>query len=161
MGSDTVRECELPVVDLREEKMKPGSEEWGRGCDVVRRALEEHGCFVALYDKVGSELWESVLGALEELFELPLETKKQETSEKLFHSYFGVEWLPLYESVAIDNALTTHGCQNFTNIMWPQGNPPFWYLPTYHFIYLYYLVITWKLAFYFVLFGYLKKWIVK
>ncbi|KAF7804041.1 putative 2-oxoglutarate-dependent dioxygenase AOP1 [Senna tora] len=133
MGSE--RECgdEVAVVEFGEENLKPGSEAWVSACGVVRRALEEHGCFIAVYDKVSTELCNSVLWALEQLFDLPLETKKQPTSEKLFHSYFGVPWLPLYESLAIDNALTNDGCQHFTRIMWPQGNHRFWYIYVYIF----------------------------
>ncbi|KAI9121045.1 hypothetical protein K1719_008078 [Acacia pycnantha] len=125
MGSDQTQRHQLAVVDLTDESMKPGSEAWVSACGVVRRALEEDGCFIALYDKVSPVLYDSVLSALDELFDLPVETKKQLTSDKPFHSYFGVSWLPLYESVAIDNVLSDDGCQKFAHIMWPQGNDRF------------------------------------
>ncbi|KAK4270675.1 hypothetical protein QN277_019453 [Acacia crassicarpa] len=125
MGSDQTQCHQLAVVDLTDESMKPGSEAWVSACGVVRRALEKDGCFIALYDKVSPVLCDSVLSALDELFDLPVETKKQLTSDKPFHSYFGVSWLPLYESVAIDNVLSDDGCQKFAHIMWPQGNDRF------------------------------------
>ena len=93
----------------------------------MRSALEDHGCFLALYDKVSPKLRHSVLSLMEELFDLPLETKRQETSDKPFHSYLGqVSKIPLYESMAIDDPLNFKGCEKFTNIIWPQGNHYFW-----------------------------------
>ncbi|MED6213913.1 hypothetical protein PIB30_098052 [Stylosanthes scabra] len=124
MGSQT--ETHLPIVDLSDENLKPGSEAWVSACKVVRTAMEDHGCFIARYNKIGEELCESVVSAVEQLFNLPLETKMQETSDKLFHNYYGqIPFLPLYESLGIDDPVNIKGCQKFTNIMWPQGNDPF------------------------------------
>ncbi|KAI9120553.1 hypothetical protein K1719_007586 [Acacia pycnantha] len=125
MGSDQTQRHQLAVVDLTDESMKPGSEAWVSACGVVRRALEEDGCFIALYDKVSPVLCDSVLSALGEVFDLPLETKKQLTSDKPLHYYLGGSWLSLYESVPICNALSDDGCQKFTHTMWPQGNDRF------------------------------------
>ncbi|KAL2320697.1 hypothetical protein Fmac_029666 [Flemingia macrophylla] len=126
MGSQT--HCELHVVDFTDEKMKPGTDAWLSACSVVRTALEEHGCFVARYDQIGKELCDSVVFALEELFSLPMEIKAQKTSDKPFHGYLGqVSWLPLYESLGIDDPLTSQGCRKFTHIMWPEGNDRFWF----------------------------------
>lgn len=125
MGSQT--QSQLPVVDFTDENMQPGSDAWLSACHVVRTALEHHGCFVARFDKLGKELCDTVVSNLEELFGLPLETKAQKTSDKLFHSYLGqVSWLPLYESLGIDDPLSVDGCQKFTSIMWPEGNSHFW-----------------------------------
>lgn len=126
MGSQTQSQ-ELHVVDFTDENMKPGTDAWLSACSVVRTALEDNGFFMARYDKVGKELCDSVVSAVEELFDLPVETKAQKTSEKLFHGYLGqVSWLPLYESVGIDDPLTLLGCQKFGHIMWPEGNHRFW-----------------------------------
>ncbi|KAJ1404164.1 Oxoglutarate/iron-dependent dioxygenase [Sesbania bispinosa] len=124
MGSQT--QSQLPVVDFTDENMKPGTDTWLSACHVVRTALEDHGCFVARFDKINKELCDSVISAMEELFSLPMETKVQNTSDKLFHGYLGqVSWLPLYESLGIDDPLTIDGCHKFTHIMWPQGNDRF------------------------------------
>ncbi|KAK7396204.1 hypothetical protein VNO78_17039 [Psophocarpus tetragonolobus] len=124
MGSQA--ESELHVVDFTDETMKPGTNAWLSACTVVRTALEDKGCFLARYDKISKELCDSVVLAMEQLFGLPLETKAQKTSNKLFHGYLGqVSWLPLYESLGIDDPLTMQGCQKFAHIMWPQGNHPF------------------------------------
>ncbi|MED6136162.1 hypothetical protein PIB30_053447 [Stylosanthes scabra] len=115
------------VVDFRDENMKPGTEVWRSACRVVRTALEEHGCFVARFDKVREELCNSVVESVKGLFSLPLETKKQKTNEKPFHGYIGsVPWLPLYESIGIDNPLSMDSLQHFAHLMWPQqGNNTF------------------------------------
>ena len=126
MGSQTP--SQLPVLDFTNENLKPGSDAWLSACHVVRTALEDHGCFIAHYDKVDEELRNSVVSAMDEVFALPVETKRQETSDKLFHGYIGqVSFLPLYESLGIDDPLTIDGCQKFTHKMWPQGNDRFWY----------------------------------
>ena len=125
MGSQS--QSQLHVVDFSEENMKPGTDAWLSAKSVVRTALEDHGCFVARYDKIGKELSDFVVLAMEQLFSLPVETKTQKTSDKLFHGYLGqYSGLPLYESTGIDNPLTIQGCQKFANIMWPEGNDPFW-----------------------------------
>lgn len=128
MGSQPPQSQIIPVVDFTDENMKPGTDTWLSACHVVRNALEDHGCFVARYDKLGKELCDSVVLAMEELFGLPVETKKQKTSDKLFHGYFGqVSWLPLFESLGIDDPLTMLGCQKFAQIMLPDhGNDRFW-----------------------------------
>lgn len=126
MGSET--QCELVVVDFSDEKMKPGSDAWVSACGAVRRGLEEDGCFIAVYDRVSGGLCNSLISAMDELFDLPLETRKQETSDKPFHGYYGpVSWLPLYESFGIDNPLSIDECHRFAHIMWPQGNDRFWH----------------------------------
>lgn len=124
MGSET--ECELGVVNFSDKNMKPGSNEWASACRVVRRGLERDGCFIALYDQASPGLCNSMISAMGQLFHLPLETKMQETSPKIFHGYYGqYSLLPLYESLGIDDPLTMGGCLKFAHIMWPQGNDRF------------------------------------
>ncbi|KAK7244476.1 hypothetical protein RIF29_39299 [Crotalaria pallida] len=124
MGSQS--QSPLHVVDFTNENMKPGTDAWLSACHVARTALEDHGCFIARYDRVSKELCDSVVSALEQLFALPLETKVQKTSDKLFRGYLGqLSWLPLYESLGVDNPLSMDGCQKFAHIMWPQGNQSF------------------------------------
>lgn len=123
MGSQAHESSQLPVVDFTDENMKPGTDAWLSACHVVRTALEHNGCFAARFDKVEKELRDAVISDLDELFGLPLETKSQKISEKLFHCYFGEGPLfALHESLAIDNPLSADGCRKFTNIMWPEGN---------------------------------------
>ena len=129
MAPQRLPDSQLPVVDFTNESLKPGTETWLSSCQVVRKALEDHGAFLALYDKLSPELCTSVTSVMEELFNLPVETKRKETTDKPLHGYYGqVSFLPLYESVSVDNPLTVEGCQKFSNIMWGKENDRFWYM---------------------------------
>ncbi|CAB4303228.1 unnamed protein product [Prunus armeniaca] len=122
-GSET--QAKVPVVDLSSD-LKPGTEGWLLACKQVKYALEEYGCFEVVYHKVPLELHNSIFSVLEDLFDLPLETKMQKTSDKPYHSYIGQRsFIPLYESLAVDNPTTLEGAQDFTRVMWPAGNDSF------------------------------------
>ncbi|KAJ1392152.1 Oxoglutarate/iron-dependent dioxygenase [Sesbania bispinosa] len=122
MGSHSQTGCDFAVVDFTDEKLKPGSQTWASTCQLIRSALEDHGFFYALCDKVSVELHNSVFTLMEQLFDLPLETKMQKTSDKPFHGYYGqISRVPLYESLGITDPLTIQGVQNFTKLMWPSG----------------------------------------
>ncbi|KAK7278944.1 hypothetical protein RJT34_23985 [Clitoria ternatea] len=124
MASET--QPHLPVIDFSNENLKPGSDTWVSGCEVVRRALEDHGGFLALYDKVSSDAVNSIYSAMENLFDLSVETKRRKTTEKPIFSYSGQRsGIPLFESVGIINPLNMEDCQKYTRIMWPQGNHHF------------------------------------
>lgn len=125
MGSLTVPE--LLVVDFNNEKLKPGSNSWSSACKNIRNALENHGCFVGLYDKISPQLHRSIFKAADELFDLPTQIKVQNVNEKPYHGYVGqIPIVPLHEGLGIDYATTLEGAQAFTNLMWPQGNHSFW-----------------------------------
>ncbi|KAK7344980.1 hypothetical protein VNO77_15299 [Canavalia gladiata] len=124
MGSQTL--SHLPVIDFTNENLKPGTESWISACKVVRSALEDQGVFLALYDKVGSETYNSVYNAMKNIFDLSVETKQRKTTEKPIFSYAGPRsGIPLYESVGIMNPLSLEDCQKYTHIMWPEGNDHF------------------------------------
>ncbi|KAL9319160.1 hypothetical protein ACSQ67_015677 [Phaseolus vulgaris] len=117
--------CEypLPVVDFSTENMKPGTDTWLAACQMVRRGFEDHGCFLANFNKVTPKLLNSLFSAMEQLFGLPLETKRRKTSDKPNHGYTGqVPTSPLFESFAIDNPSNIQDCQKFSRVMWPTGN---------------------------------------
>lgn len=121
MGSEL--QPELPVIDFSSENLKPGTSCWVSACKEVQRALEDYGCFVLVYNKLPSQLRNEVFGALEELFDLPTETKMRNKHEKPLNGYVGqIPKLPLHESMGIDNATTLEGTQTFINLMWPNGN---------------------------------------
>lgn len=126
MGSLTLPE--LVVVDFNKEEMKPNSSSWLSSCKDIRKAFENHGCFIALYNKISPQLHNSIFKAADELFDLPTHVKIQNIVEKPYHGYVGqMPIVPLHEGLGIDYATTIHGVQSFTNIMWPNGNDSFWY----------------------------------
>ncbi|CAJ2671587.1 unnamed protein product [Trifolium pratense] len=49
----------LTVIDFSNENLKPGTDKWVSVCQVVRTAFEEHGGFLALYDKINTKLYEN------------------------------------------------------------------------------------------------------
>lgn len=129
MGSETplMRTEELPVINFSGGDLKAeDGGEWRWTSKNVREALEEYGCFIAVYDRVSSELRGEIFKALKALFDLPVETKKKNKYEKPFNGYVGqLRTLPLHESLGIDDATNFHGVQSFANLMWPSGNHHF------------------------------------
>ncbi|XP_059638889.1 probable 2-oxoglutarate-dependent dioxygenase AOP1.2 [Cornus florida] len=122
MGSLT-QQPKLPVIHFCEENLKPGTNSWLSTRNKTVQALEEYGCFVAVYDGVSLELHNAIFRASKALYDLDAETKAQISSDTPSHGYVGQEPLvPLYESLGIENAKTLQGVQKFTNLMWPSGN---------------------------------------
>ncbi|XP_027166189.1 probable 2-oxoglutarate-dependent dioxygenase AOP1 [Coffea eugenioides] len=116
----------LPVIDFTKKNLDPSSSFWPSTRQAVVRALEDYGCFIALYDEVTLELNEAIFRASEELFDLPTEIKVLNTSNTPSHGYVGQEpIIPLYEGLGIENATTLDGVQKFTNLLWPNGNHSF------------------------------------
>lgn len=118
---------ELPIIDFTKENLEAGSSSWLLTSNEVRHALEGYGCFFAVYDKqVSLELNKDVFCALKELFDLPLETKVQNVSEKPhYYGYLKLPMLPLYESLGIEDPTTVEGIQRFTKGLFPAGNDHF------------------------------------
>lgn len=124
MGSETP--LKLPTIDFSMPNLKPGTTEWDLVRAQVRNALEEYGCFEALFNKVPLDIRKAIFEATEELFDLPLQTKLRNVSQKPFHGYVGqYPMVPLYESMGIDEANVYEHVQSFTNMFWPQQNPSF------------------------------------
>ncbi len=132
MGSET--HAKVPVINFSKETLKPGTNSWSLTCKEVRRAIEEYGTFLAIYDKVSEELEKAIYNAGKELFDLPIESKERNNTERTYHGYVGdVPVIPLHESTGIDNATTLEGVQKFTSLMWPNGNEKFRYKKLYVF----------------------------
>ncbi|XP_060957779.1 probable 2-oxoglutarate-dependent dioxygenase AOP1 isoform X2 [Cannabis sativa] len=119
----------LPIIDFSvEEGLKPGTPEWNTVRTQVREALEEFGCFEAKFDKIPIDIGKALLfDAIEEVFDLPLQTKQRNVSNKLFHGYVGqLPLVPLYESIPIYDSHIPENVEIFTSTLWPNnGNPTF------------------------------------
>ncbi|KAK8617613.1 hypothetical protein V6N13_080523 [Hibiscus sabdariffa] len=117
----------VPVIDFsKQDLLQSGSPEWNSVRVQVLRALEDYGCFEASINQL-LELRRAVFGAAEELFDLPLPTKKLCVSESRFRGYMGTAPPSrLHESMSIDDAHIAGNIeQHLTNILWPQGNMSF------------------------------------
>ncbi|KAJ0530499.1 putative oxoglutarate/iron-dependent dioxygenase, non-heme dioxygenase domain-containing protein [Helianthus annuus] len=123
MGSDAY--IQLPVIDFSVlDSQNPDLGVYDSIKTQVLEALQEYGCFHASIGGVSPDLQNSVYSAIENLFNLPTETKSKNTSTKMFYGYIGNSpQLPLYESMGIDDPYIPEQVQKFTNLMWPQGNP--------------------------------------
>ncbi|KAL0441585.1 UNVERIFIED_CONTAM: putative 2-oxoglutarate-dependent dioxygenase AOP1.2 [Sesamum radiatum] len=116
----------LPTIHFSGKNLEPGSTPWMSTSKDVVRALEEYGCFIAIYGKFSLEMHEAIFRASEELFDLPTDVKVQNTSDTPSHGYVGQEpIIPLYEGLGIENATTREGVEKFTNLLWPSGNDLF------------------------------------
>jgi isopenicillin N synthase-like dioxygenase len=128
MGSETP--LKLPIIDFSNLGQNPGAAEWDLVKLQVRKALEEYGCFEALFDKIPAESRKAIFGAVEELFDLPLQTKMRNASKKPYHGYVGqYPQVPLFESMGIDDANIAEEVESLTTILWPQGNQSFRFTP--------------------------------
>ncbi|KAM3699893.1 hypothetical protein ACJW31_05G059800 [Castanea mollissima] len=128
--------CRLPIIDFSIEDLKPGTSSWLSTRNKVQSALEEYGCFEAVYDKIISlELHNEIFGSAKELLDLPTEVKAKSSSYISYFGYTGEEPdRPLFQSLGINHASTLEGphsftnlTQTFTNQMWPAGNSQFCY----------------------------------
>ncbi|XP_049386568.1 probable 2-oxoglutarate-dependent dioxygenase AOP1 [Solanum stenotomum] len=116
----------IPTIDFsNHEELKPNTPLWESTKIQVFEALQEYGCFEAIY-KVPNEIKDGMFGISKEIFEFPLETKLKNFSEKPLHGYMGmIPQLPLYESLCIPDLLNPQSLETFANIFWPQGNHHF------------------------------------
>ncbi|XP_076937319.1 deoxypodophyllotoxin synthase-like [Bidens hawaiensis] len=124
MGSST--QPKLPVIDLSLKSLNLHSSSWVTKCGEVRRALEEFGCFIAVFDGVSRELRDATFLASQELFDLPTEVKALNVLSTPYNGYIGQQpMVPLYESLGIENTTTNEGVESFIKLMWPSGNQSF------------------------------------
>ncbi|KAL8235634.1 hypothetical protein R6Q59_016715 [Mikania micrantha] len=115
----------IPVIKMVD--MKQNTDLGVSACNEVRHALEEYGCFLVVCDHMmNEEVNMETFDCLKTLFDLPIETKVKNTSNKAYHGYVGqIPFLPLLESLGIENATSVHGVNSFANLMWPSGNDSF------------------------------------
>ena len=126
MGSEST--LRLPVIDFSNLDQKVHTPEWDLVRTQVLETLQEYGCFEAFFSKVPLDLRKALLGATEELFDLPLQTKLRNISKKPYHGYVGqYPMVPLYESMGIDDSNISEKVESLSNIFWPEGNPSFRY----------------------------------
>ncbi|XP_059637302.1 2-oxoglutarate-dependent dioxygenase AOP2-like [Cornus florida] len=119
MGLESV----IPVITFSDE-LKPGTTEWDSVRARVRQALQEYGCFEALFDKIPSELRKSMMGATREMLDIPMEKKTAVTSdnEPFGTGYTGKSSRASWETMGIEDVIIPENVTRFTNRLWPEGN---------------------------------------
>ncbi|WCJ43621.1 2-oxoglutarate (2OG) and Fe(II)-dependent oxygenase superfamily protein [Euphorbia peplus] len=105
----------IPVVEF------PSS--WDLAREEVRKALEKYGCFELVYNKYSIENHNSILEAANEFFNLPDEIKTKLKHNLRSHDYVISSSISSY--ACIGDAINKQECQNFTHLMWPNGNQHF------------------------------------
>ncbi|CAL0319178.1 unnamed protein product [Lupinus luteus] len=119
-------EIMIPCIDFRKGDgfgIEEGGEAWREMGHKVREACENHGCFFILSDQVSSNLRDQMFMIMKTLFNLPEEIKQKHTSPKPYRSYNGKNPItPFFESFGIDDTHLPNITEEFTNLMWPQGN---------------------------------------
>ncbi|KAK8525002.1 hypothetical protein V6N13_015996 [Hibiscus sabdariffa] len=124
MGSHSP--SKLPAIDFTKPDLKPGTHQWNLVKAQVQQALQQFGCLEVLFDKITLEIRETIFGALEELFDLPLEIKILNVSETPYYGYIGQQpKTPLFESIGFDDARLLENVEARTRTFWPQGNASF------------------------------------
>lgn len=131
-GNNPMTTMTVPCLVFSE--VEEGSDEWKAMSRKVTEACETHGCFVLLHNRASLiRLQEEMLTAMKALFDLPEETKMKHTSPKPYRSYHAnCPIIPLLQSFGVDDAPQPLTAQAFTHLMWPQGNPTFWYIFFFH-----------------------------
>lgn len=126
MGSST--DFQLPIIDLSDdEDLQPGTEKWLSTCQMVKNALESYSCFYVMSNKIPLQLQNLIFTLMKHVFDLPLETKKQCSSEYGNYGYLeSSPKRPLYESWVIDHPSIKEAWEKFTKLMWPDGYDHFW-----------------------------------
>ncbi|CAN8259219.1 unnamed protein product [Cochlearia groenlandica] len=114
----------LPVIDFTSRELIRGTREWDSVRARVQKTLVEYGSFEVLFNGVSIEQRMSILKALEEIFDLPLETKLSTKSEKgMYDGYLTT--MPLYESMGFYGIENPKVVDNLTLKLWPPGNNTF------------------------------------
>ncbi|XP_030549995.2 probable 2-oxoglutarate-dependent dioxygenase AOP1 [Rhodamnia argentea] len=126
MGSESV--LKLPLIDFSElGDSKPGSRGWDSVQSAVRKALEEYGCFEAFYDKVTVQLHDEVFHKMEEMFNLPAETKCRFVDPAILYDGYlsGLPPNPLNEAMGMHDSLNSGAIERLADLLWPEGNTKF------------------------------------
>ncbi|KAL1551450.1 deoxypodophyllotoxin synthase-like [Salvia divinorum] len=125
---DSPSQPKLPTIKFNSEKLEDGStDSFKSTSDSVLAAMETYGCFVIDYEGMSSQLHEAMYGLSEELFRLPMETKRNHTSKLAGFGYGGnFSVMPLFEYFGIEHYRTDlESMGKFTGLFWPDGNQYF------------------------------------
>ncbi|KAK7336498.1 hypothetical protein VNO77_17040 [Canavalia gladiata] len=121
MGSES--KAKIPIINLSIAELELNGEKWECVKSKVKEAVVEYGCFEAVFDKATLDIRKGIFVGMEELFDLPLETKQFGVSGRPYHGYVGPT--QLYESMSIIDADSYDKVEAIVNLLWPQGKPSF------------------------------------
>ncbi|KAH7524730.1 hypothetical protein FEM48_Zijuj06G0150500 [Ziziphus jujuba var. spinosa] len=114
--------AQIPVLDFCKGGVgleQEGSERWKEMSRKVRKACENHGCFLLMYGElIPMSLRDEMLMATKALFDLPEDIKQKHRSSKPYCSYSGnCSVIPLSQSFGINDTTNLNAAQAFTNLI--------------------------------------------
>ncbi|PIA45584.1 hypothetical protein AQUCO_01600056v1 [Aquilegia coerulea] len=121
MGS--IGTTKIPVIHFSMNDLSPTTNSWCSVRTEVRHALEAYGCFEAACGENNQPIHKAMIAALEQLYDLPLEIRRKHPANDRYKG--SNPHTPLFENIGFNDALDLEKLQNFTNLMWPQGNSTF------------------------------------
>uniref|UniRef100_A0A7N1A9L8 Fe2OG dioxygenase domain-containing protein n=1 Tax=Kalanchoe fedtschenkoi TaxID=63787 RepID=A0A7N1A9L8_KALFE len=124
MGAD----AQIPTIDFSAEaasNLLSGSDSDINLRRQVRAALEGGGIFFLRCSESSTQsLVEEMMIGMKSLFDLPEDVKRRYKSTRPYSSYKGREsFMPLHESLGVDDAYLLESAQAFARVFWPEGNP--------------------------------------
>ncbi|PKU86728.1 Gibberellin 20 oxidase 1-B [Dendrobium catenatum] len=119
-----MRELELPKVDLSGLDLTCLNQKtWAKARADIDDALKHFGAFEVVYDEVGSELRGGLFGqAVPDLFAVPDIEKIISASEVPSHGFFFQKKGFPFISLKVSQLSSFNHVQDFSNMIWPQGN---------------------------------------
>jgi len=131
ISSESQVPLSLPIIDFSNPDLKPETPEWDLVRSQVRKALEEYGCFEALFDGASMELRKALFESSKEVFDLPLETKLSTKTDVHYEGYLTIPRVPIQEGMGFYGIDNPNVVNDLTHKLWPQGNIFVGY-PSYH-----------------------------
>ncbi|KAM1787349.1 hypothetical protein ACFX11_037750 [Malus domestica] len=111
--------AKIPVVDFsKDDCLKPGTSSWLSARRDVCRALEDIGCFTAILpNKVPKEYANTFFSTFDDLFDFPTSTPEK--------PFFYATSNSGQRTYGIINGTNPQDVQQFTHLIWPDGNDQF------------------------------------
>ncbi|EOA38798.1 hypothetical protein CARUB_v10011074mg [Capsella rubella] len=123
ISSETQLPLSLPIINFSSPDLKPENPEWDLVRSQVRKALEEYGCFEALFDGPFMELRKAVLSEVsKEVFDMPLETKQGTKTDIHYEGYLTIPRVPSQEGMGFYGVDDPNVVNDLIHKLWPQGN---------------------------------------
>jgi len=143
MASNTDDACkgeiDLPLIDLsvlnpselQAEKSRIMSTPLVELISKIGAACLQPGIFHVINHGLDEEVIKRIDSAARDIFAVPNEVKEKSVSMNYSYDYLKRVEPSYVESVNLKKVLLSDSAQRISDLMWPEGNPKFWYCPLY------------------------------